>query len=152
MDKTRKHDVRKVKPRVANLPTRANGSWSDEEVQPDDWARNGLLVEKEMQRESWDCGLTCVQMVLGTLGDTRPPQQELAAHVVGTSVWSIDLAYLLSEYGVEAEYLTTASTVNVAKYSSERFYAEFIEKLEKEHPNYAPIAQNLHLLLQIFII
>ena len=130
-----KHELRKLRHRVAKLRTQGHEIWTDEEVQKEGWlmepafpsTTGGLHVDNEMQKETWDCGLACVQMVLGTLGDLKPTQQELAARLVGKSVWSIDLAYVLCEYGVAATYLTLAPTAIAANYSSKSFYAETID-------------------------
>jgi hypothetical protein len=82
-------------------------------------------VKKERQRESWDCGVACVQMVLGVLGgeDANPSRRLLFPRIAGSSTWSIDLAYLLSEYGVDAQYLTANPAIDEDAYKSNSFYA-----------------------------
>ena len=62
-----------------------------------------------------------------TLGESSPSQPLLAQRLAGTSVWSIDLAYLLRDYRVQVEYLTTAPpTIVAADYSGSDFYAPSI--------------------------
>lgn len=87
-----------------------------------------LVVQK--QQESWDCGLACVQMVLATLCEegTRASQQQLAERVEGKSVWTVDLAYLLVEYGVDVKYWTDCTYVDESEYSGEAFYASSLAK------------------------
>ena len=130
-----KHELRKIKQRVAKLRKQGHEIYTDDEVEKDGWvlqhvnpASSGLHVEKEKQKESWDCGLACTQMVLGVLGDAKPSQPSLAQRVDGNSVWTIDLAYLLREYGVEVQYLTTALEVDESEYSGSAFYAPSLAK------------------------
>ena len=55
-------------------------------------------------------------MVLGTLGDSKPSQPGLL-HESGRQVrLDVDLAYLLFEYGVAGQYLTTALSVDASDY------------------------------------
>ena len=52
-------------------------------------------------------GLARVQMSLTLCEEgTRASQQQLAERVEGKSVWTVDLAYLLVEYGVDVKYWT----------------------------------------------
>ena len=131
-----KHELRKIKMRVAKLRAQGHEIWTDDEVEAAGWilqdagcpsSGGGVYVQKEKQKDSWDCGLACVQMVLGTLGDIDASQSVLASRVSGKSVWTIDLAYLLCEYGVAAQYLTSALTVNAADYEGSTFYAGTID-------------------------
>ena len=140
-----KHELRKIKQRVSKLRKQGHEIFTDEEVEKDGWVLDhpppslpGLFVSKEKQRESWDCGLACAQMVLGVLGDTNPSARVLAQRVGGSSVWSIDLAYVLREYGVELQYCTTALTVDESEYSTSAFYA----------PSLATDAQRVNRLLR----
>ena len=67
-----------------------------------------MYVPKQRQADSWDCGLACVQMVLLSLG-CSPDECSLArlrGRLVSSEVWSIDLAYLLTEFGATCEYVT----------------------------------------------
>ena len=130
-----KHELRKIKQRVQKLRSQGHEVFTDEEVEKEGWvleqtavpSSSGLHVMKEKQKENWDCGLACVQMVLSTLGDTRPSQPMLAERLEGNSVWTVDLAYLLRDWGVEVEYLTTAaSTITAADYKHDAFYAPSI--------------------------
>ena len=129
-----KVELRKIKVRVAKLRAQGHEVWTDDEVINDGWTTEASVqacsagfsshVPKEKQSESWDCGLACAAMVLGTLGDDTPTQKTLADRVDGSSVWSIDLAFLLRDFGVEVQYLTTALSVDATEYAGSAFYAQ----------------------------
>jgi hypothetical protein len=56
-----------------------------------------LQVSLVRQARSWDCGIACVQMVLRYLGaDPRVSADELVALAGTSSVWTVDLAWLLA--------------------------------------------------------
>ena len=131
-----KHELRKIKQRVAKLRKQGHELWTDEEVEREGWtleianpASQSIAVNKVEQSDNWDCGLACAQMVLGALDDdASPPSQEsLAARLVAPSVWTIDLAYLLADYGVECRYLTATADVVVASYRNNDFYSETLD-------------------------
>ena len=85
-----------------------------------------LAVPKARQEEAWDCGLACAQMALRALG-VGPQECSLAAlraRLPCASVWSIDLAYLLADYGVAAEYITTSRGIDEKGLATEAFYRE----------------------------
>ena len=69
-------------------------------------------------------------MVLATLCEegARASQQQLAERVEGKSVWTIDLAYLLVEYGVDVQFWTDCTFVDESEYSGEAFYASSLAK------------------------
>ena len=114
-----KAELRKIKREVAARRKKGEVVWTDDEVEARGFtledpsravapaAESGIssLVSKTAQVKEWDCGLACVQMVLGTLG----VEEEQASHTVlrsrlaSDSVWSIDLAYLLADFGVACE-------------------------------------------------
>ena len=68
-----------------------------------------VAVPKQRQEASWDCGLACTQMVLLSLG--CPPEEcsltLLRTRLISSEVWSVDLAYLLTEYGEMRHHRTT---------------------------------------------
>ena len=63
-----------------------------------------MLVPHVEQQEDWDCGLACVGMVLSALGLPleATTQPRLRMRLSSSEVWTIDLAYLLSDFGVDA--------------------------------------------------
>lgn len=78
------------------------------------------------QLHSWDCGLACVLMVLRAIG--RDQDMSLQALIQlhcslarTSSVWSIDLCYLLRRLGVECTLLTIIAGANPS-YACEKFY------------------------------
>ena len=129
-----KSELRKIKQRVAKLRNQGHDIWTDDEVSAAGYttevSKSGLHVEKERQQESWDCGLACVQMVLGVLTDNEDgaspatTYSELRSRIAAPSVWTIDLAYLLSEWGVQCEFLTLAPELDLSAYRGNGFYED----------------------------
>lgn len=84
------------------------------------------LVPKERQADTWDCGLACARMVLLALGcpSDECSLEWLRRRLASSEVWTIDLAYLLTEYGLMVEYLTRCADAVVSPTrSSMPFYA-----------------------------
>uniref|UniRef100_A0A2N9JAZ2 Guanylyl cyclase n=1 Tax=Fagus sylvatica TaxID=28930 RepID=A0A2N9JAZ2_FAGSY len=75
------------------------------------------------QLNSWDCGLACVLMVLRTLGITTCEFQTLMDLCCTTSIWTVDLAYLLHKFAVRFSFFTITVGAN-PNYSVETFYKE----------------------------
>ena len=123
-----KRELIKIKKEVSRLRKQGHDIWTDDEIEKAGWTTDvvssGLHVNKEKQRQTWDCGLACARMVLLTLDEGAPSYDVLAARVASPSVWTIDLAYLLSEFGVTCEFISAAPTMDVASYSGSAFYAE----------------------------
>lgn len=72
---------------------------------------------------TWDCGLACVLMVLKTIGVNNYDIQALADLCCTTSIWTVDLAYLLQRFSVAFSYFTVTFGAN-PNYSVESFYKE----------------------------
>ncbi|XP_054788627.1 guanylyl cyclase 1 isoform X2 [Prosopis cineraria] len=75
------------------------------------------------QSYTWDCGLACVSMVLKTIGVNNCNIQELAELCCTTSIWTVDLAYLLQKFSVRFCYFTVTFGAN-PNYCVESFYKE----------------------------
>ncbi|KAJ4719926.1 Guanylyl cyclase [Melia azedarach] len=75
------------------------------------------------QLYSWDCGLACVLMALRTTGKCNCTIQGLADLCCTTSIWTVDLAYLLQKFNVRFSYFTITFGAN-PNYSVETFYKE----------------------------
>ncbi|KAL2548814.1 guanylyl cyclase 1 [Forsythia ovata] len=75
------------------------------------------------QLRTWDCGLACVLMVLRTLGIYNCNIQELGKLCSTTSIWTVDLAYLLQKFSVRFSYCTVTLGANPNFYV-ETFYKE----------------------------
>lgn len=98
-------------------------------------SRDTLAIEDEgaqftplkhvRQSFSWDCGLACVMMVLQQKGMACALEDLM--RVCGTkSVWTVDLAYVLSRYGVDFTFCTVTDGVR-PEYDSEAFYKADID-------------------------
>ncbi|XP_078178920.1 guanylyl cyclase 1 isoform X1 [Carex rostrata] len=75
---------------------------------------------------NWDCGLACVLMVLRTLGIDSYDITDLEEFCSTTSIWTVDLAYLLHKFSVNFSFLTVTVGVNPS-YSAQSFYQEQLE-------------------------
>ncbi|XP_024986546.1 protein GUCD1-like [Cynara cardunculus var. scolymus] len=75
------------------------------------------------QSRSWDCGLACVLMVLRTLGLNHYDIQDLEDLCRTTSIWTVDLAYLLQKLSIRFSYFTVTFGAN-PDFSVETFYKE----------------------------
>ncbi|XP_059297415.1 guanylyl cyclase 1-like isoform X2 [Lycium ferocissimum] len=75
------------------------------------------------QLHTWDCGLACVLMVLRTLGIKDGDMQELEELCCTTSIWTVDLAYLLHKFSVNFSYFTVTIGANPS-FCVETFYKE----------------------------
>eukprot|EP00752_Nemacystus_decipiens_P001296 g1288.t1 len=74
----------------------------------------------------WDCGVSCVQMVLRGLG-REAERSSLLASLGTRSVWTIDLAMLLHRQGVRFTYGTRTAGVTEA-YSAIDFYRDNFDR------------------------
>jgi len=87
-------------------------------------------LEHYQQLSNWDCGISCVLMVL-----PRPSRNFLIKNfnqVVDEeqfeeSTWTIDLAYLLNRFGIKFSYCTTTIGIDPG-YSKENFYDKVLSK------------------------
>ncbi|TYH00471.1 hypothetical protein ES288_A10G279700v1 [Gossypium darwinii] len=70
---------------------------------------------------SWDCGLACVLMALTTIGVNDCSIENLAELCCTTSIWTVDLAYLLQKFSVRFSYYTVTFGAN-PNYSGETYY------------------------------
>uniref|UniRef100_A0A1B0D8D5 Uncharacterized protein n=1 Tax=Phlebotomus papatasi TaxID=29031 RepID=A0A1B0D8D5_PHLPP len=94
---------------------------------PVSWKWN---LDHYRQRYDWDCGLSCILMVL-------PEQQrkfflENFSQVCleegfGNSTWTIDLCYVLKRFEIRHKYLTATIGVNMG-YSEHSYYDKILHK------------------------
>ncbi|KAM0013163.1 putative guanylate cyclase [Helianthus debilis subsp. tardiflorus] len=75
------------------------------------------------QLRSWDCGLACVLMVLRTLGLDQYDLQDLEEICRTTSIWTVDLAYLLQKLSIRFSFFTVTLGAN-PDFSMEKFYKQ----------------------------
>ncbi|XP_051121668.1 guanylyl cyclase 1 isoform X2 [Andrographis paniculata] len=71
----------------------------------------------------WDCGLACVLMVLRSLNVYSCSLLELGEICRTTSIWTVDLAYLLQKFSVSFTYCTVTLGAN-PDFSVETFYKD----------------------------
>jgi hypothetical protein len=99
---------------------------SREHIMEDDGCAGYIALQHVRQSYSWDCGLACVMMVLREKGMTCTLEDLM--QVCGTkSVWTVDLAYILSRYGVNFTFYTVTDGVR-PEYDTEAFYKADIDK------------------------
>mmetsp|Transcript_3140 Transcript_3140/g.11312 ORF Transcript_3140/g.11312 Transcript_3140/m.11312 type:complete len:321 (+) Transcript_3140:113-1075(+) len=79
------------------------------------------------QSYNWDCGLACVAMVLRTFGVEKDTDiATLRKLCPTTSIWTIDLAFLLSKFAVDVTFYTVTLGANPA-FAGETFYRDNME-------------------------
>lgn len=85
-------------------------------------------VPHVQQAFTWDCGLACVLMVLRTLRiDCCDGIANLERLCTTTSIWTVDLAYLLNKFAVSFSFFTVTLGAN-PQYSAESFYREQLQE------------------------
>lgn len=82
------------------------------------------------QKFDWDCGLACLQMVLKKYFGDKFQLEEFEAVCekknFGKSVWTIDLATVLTEFGLD--YILYTITLGVDEsYETDKFYQQFYD-------------------------
>ncbi|KAF5203211.1 Gucd1 [Thalictrum thalictroides] len=77
------------------------------------------------QLHSWDCGLACVLMVLRTLGNDGCDLHVLVELCNTTSIWTVDLAYLLQRFSVSFAFFTVTLGAN-PDFQMEMFYKDHL--------------------------
>lgn len=89
--------------------------------------RYELKVKSIKQCGTWDCGLACVKMVLSLYNANYGNLDTICkALEMNTSVWTIDLCYILKHYNIAHQFITY--TIGVDKsYAKEPFYKEYYD-------------------------
>lgn len=85
------------------------------------------------QKHSWDCGISCVLMIL-----EQELREQLAQNInrvckddgLNKSVWTIDLCYLLARFGIQHIFYTITLGVHPG-YKTNAFYKRVLNKDEK---------------------
>lgn len=99
------------------------------QLEPEDFVQ--LPVPIIQQLYHWDCGLACSKMVLRYLGQLDDGEFEGALQELRLtrSIWTIDLAYLMSHFGVRHRFCT--QTLGVDKgYKNQSFYRKHFDTEE----------------------
>ncbi|KAJ8663979.1 hypothetical protein O0I10_000255 [Lichtheimia ornata] len=81
------------------------------------------------QEADWDCGIACTTMVLQGLG-IECTVEEVTKQCGLTSVWTIDLAYLLRNYGPDFTYYTSYFGSR-KEYQGSKFYKATFDEDER---------------------
>jgi hypothetical protein len=85
-----------------------------------------LSVQHCRQQYNWDCGITCLRMLVDHYQlDHAVFEQLLCAHDCNQSTWTIDLLHLLHQLGVRA-VLHTITFGCSTNYDSLPYYQQFI--------------------------
>ncbi|XP_026666397.1 guanylyl cyclase 1 isoform X2 [Phoenix dactylifera] len=102
------------------------GLFSSKDLIPLNRRSHSVDVPHVRQLFNWDCGLACVLMVLKTLGIDHYNIHDLEKLCCTTSIWTVDLAYLLHKFSVSFSFLTVTLGVN-PEFSAESFYREQLQ-------------------------
>jgi len=94
-----------------------------------DAKKKGILLPHEQQHFNWDCGIACLRMVLKYFDKNQNGElmQQFSKMGLGTSVWTIDLAYLLTAFAIENQLSTVTLGVD-ANYADVEFYASHLSR------------------------
>jgi len=87
-------------------------------------------LEHYQQKYHWDCGVSCVLMVLPATARASFINQfnkVVEEEGFGESTWTIDLCYLLHRFEVKFSYLTTTIGIDPG-YSNQNFYDKVLSK------------------------
>ena len=82
------------------------------------------------QTYNWDCGLACVLMVVHAQGMRHVDLRYLRDLCGTTSIWTVDIAYMLRHFGVPVRFLTTTLGANPL-YAEETFYKDHMRDDER---------------------
>ncbi|KAI9498854.1 Guanylyl cyclase [Zychaea mexicana] len=82
-----------------------------------------------MQHSDWDCGLACIAMTLKGLGIESSVEQ-LTEEIKLTSIWTIDLAFLLRKYEPDFTFYTSVFGTR-KEYKGVKFYEATFDQDEK---------------------
>ncbi|GAB2211135.1 hypothetical protein Droror1_Dr00016427 [Drosera rotundifolia] len=77
------------------------------------------------QLYNWDCGLACVLMVFRTTGVSNCDLLSLVKLCSSTSIWTVDLAYILQKFSVSFTYFTVTLGAN-PNFIAESFYKDHL--------------------------
>lgn len=90
---------------------------------------NEWKIQHYQQKFNWDCGVTCVLMVLDTVQKNEfleNFEMICSEEGFGTSTWTIDLCYLLRKFNQKFIYTTITLGVD-PDYQQEAFYSKIID-------------------------
>ncbi|KAJ1987404.1 hypothetical protein GGI25_000770 [Coemansia spiralis] len=89
-------------------------------------------VSKVLQQESWDCGLACVCMILRAFGQATCTVAKLERQAQTSSIWTIDLAFLLHRNLPHADFTYYTACVGVnPEHTKNSFYSGLLDEDEQ---------------------
>ncbi|CAO3606923.1 unnamed protein product [Cunninghamella blakesleeana] len=89
---------------------------------------NQHVIPHIMQNNQWDCGLACVAMVLNGM-NINTSLEELTRSCAVSSIWGIDLAYLLKNYVKDFTYYTSYFGSR-KEYQDNQFYQDGFNEMK----------------------
>ncbi|CAG8728446.1 15225_t:CDS:2, partial [Acaulospora morrowiae] len=102
-----------------------------------------FIVPHVLQEDSFDCGLACVCMILKALGFVNLNLWEVRNKVIVSSIWTIDLAFLLRNYLPELDFtFYTAYAGARVQYKNDKFYRSSFDEDENRVNRLFSIAKN----------
>ncbi|RIA89433.1 Guanylyl cyclase [Glomus cerebriforme] len=99
-----------------------------------------FIVPHVLQQNSFDCGPACVCMVLRGLGFFGINLWELNKKVAVSSIWTIDLAFLLRYYAPDLDF--TFYTTHTGARADDKFYRSSFDEDERRVNRLFSIAKN----------
>jgi len=72
------------------------------------------------QTQKWDCGLCCMSMILGHIKRVNSDLESLKKLHLGTVVWTVNLAYMLKDFGMKCTFYTKEKQIS-ANYETDIF-------------------------------
>jgi len=120
-----------------------DGALIENENEPEDYLAGAIfsdLMHIE-QTELWDCGVTCLSMILQSMQKENSTLAELKKQHFGTITWTLNLAYILHEYKIPYTYYTRSTKINV-NYETDVF------SLQQKVPEKEMFLKQLELVLE----
>jgi len=94
-----------------------------------DVEKRGVRLSHERQHFNWDCGIACLRMVLKHFEKNQSGElmEYFAKMGLRTSIWTIDLAYLLHHFKIASRMSTITLGVD-ENYAGVDFYASHLSR------------------------
>jgi len=116
---------------VANLGSQEDDQKSTYDIHQlmSEISSKGVTIPHEKQQFNWDCGIACLRMVLKYFEKNQNGELMKYFTEMGlrTSIWTVDLAYLLTHFQIENQLSTVTLGVD-ANYAGVDFYASHLNR------------------------
>jgi len=106
-----------------------------------------LDIPHHIQQYLWDCGLACVGMLYSKIAGKDVDVKDLKDVVGSTSIWTIDLAYVLHYFKMDFMFCTTQLGVRT-EYSTSSFYQQNFDNDEIRVNSLFENAKNQNISIQ----